>query len=179
MPSKKASGPENIQGNVTAEIFSKKMLNRGTIEKGNFCSEKTSFNHCKREASIQLALDSKFSLIQLISNNLSALTERDQADFRTLDLQYICSQFNIHPGTARCYNFNKLIRAITGTYRFKTGFHALTDIAAEFQRAIDNTTIGFANTNCFSNDLLILCSGSSNDYKNPVRNCLKKLFVKK
>ena len=35
---------------------------------------------------------------------------------------------------------------MTGTYRFKTGFYGLTDMPAEFQKAMDYTLIGLKNS---------------------------------
>ena len=35
---------------------------------------------------------------------------------------------------------------MTGTYSFQTGFYWLTDMPAEFQKAMDYTLIGLKNT---------------------------------
>ena len=51
-----------------------------------------------------------------------------------------------------------------GTYRFKTGFYGLTDMPAEFQKAIDYTLIGLKNTFCFLEDKLIVSKGSKEDH---------------
>ena len=62
-----------------------------------------------------------------------------------------------------------------GTYRFKTGFYGLTDMPAEFQKAIDYTLIGLKNTICFLEDKLIVSKGSKEDHFNLVVSCLEKL----
>ena len=65
---------------------------------------------------------------------------------------------------------------MTGTYRFKTGFYGLTDIPAEFQKAMDYTMlIGLENTFCFLDDILIVSKGSEEDHFKLVLDCLKKL----
>ena len=44
---------------------------------------------------------------------------------------------------------------MTGTYRFQGGFYGLTDMPAEFQKAMDYTLIGLKNTYCFLVDIRI------------------------
>ena len=48
---------------------------------------------------------------------------------------------------------------MTGTYCFKTGFYALTDLPAEFQKAIESTSAGLNNKFCFLDDILIVSRG--------------------
>ena len=62
---------------------------------------------------------------------------------------------------------------MTGTYRFHTGFYGLTDMPAEFQKAMNYTLIGLKNTYCFLDDLLIARKGSLEEHKCYVMNCLK------
>ena len=64
---------------------------------------------------------------------------------------------------------------MTGTYRFKTGFYGLTDMPAEFQRAIDCTLVGLDNTFCFLDDILIVSRGGIEKHLDLVRKCLIKL----
>ena len=64
---------------------------------------------------------------------------------------------------------------ITGTYRFKTGFYGLTDMPAEFQKAIDCTFAGLDNTFCFLDDILIVSRGGIEKHLDLVRKCLIKL----
>ena len=63
---------------------------------------------------------------------------------------------------------------MTGTYRFKTGFYELTDLPAEFQKVMDYTLIGFKNTFCFLDDMLIVSKVSEEDLFQLVLDCLKK-----
>ena len=64
---------------------------------------------------------------------------------------------------------------MTGTYRFKTGFYGLTDVPAEFQKAMDYTLIGLKNTICFLDDILIVSKGSEENHFKLVTDCLQKL----
>ena len=64
---------------------------------------------------------------------------------------------------------------MTGTYRFKTGFYGLTDIQAEFQKAMDFSLIDLKGTYCFLDDILIVSKGLEAEYKQYVLKCLKRL----
>ena len=64
---------------------------------------------------------------------------------------------------------------MTGTYRFKTGIYSLTDMPAEFQKAMGCTLIGLKNTFCFLDDILFMSKGSEEDHFQLVLDCLKKL----
>ena len=114
------------------------------------------------------------SLIQAISQTLST-AQQETAYFTTLDLQYAYSQLNLHSDTARHCNFNLVSGDMTGTYRFKTGFYGLTDMPAEFQKAIDCTLAGLINTICFLDDILIVSRGAIEQHLDLVRKCLMKL----
>ena len=42
---------------------------------------------------------------------------------------------------------------MTGTYRFQTGFYELTDMPADFQKAMSYTLMGLKNIYCFLDDI--------------------------
>ena len=148
--------PIHLQLKVKIEL--EKLLNEGQIEKLNNCSDQFFISPIvitvKKDKSIKIALDSKIlnkalhknkyqmpnivSLIQTISQTLSTAPQ-ETAYFMTLDLQYAYSQLKLHSDTARHCNFNIVSGDMTGTYRFKTGFYGLTDMPAEFKKAIDCT----------------------------------------
>ena len=113
------------------------------------------------------------SISQIITNYKTEPAE--QIYFSTIDLKYAYSQLNLHPETANHCNFNIVSGDMTGTYRFKTGFYCLTDMPAEFQKAMDYTLIGLKNTFCFLDDILIVRKGSEDDHFQLVLDCLKKL----
>ena len=114
-------------------------------------------------------------LIDTISQHLTDTQNGQQAYFTTLDLKYAYSQLKLHHDTAKHCNFNIICGESTGTYRFKTGFYGLTDMPAEFQKAIDYTLIGLQNTYCFLDDVIIVSTGTEADHLAYVHKCLKKL----
>ena len=158
--------PIHLQPKLKIELA--KLLNEGHIEKLTNCSDQFFISPIvitvKNDQSIKIALDSKIlnksihknkyqmpnidSLIQTIFQTLS-IAPHETAYFTTLDLQYLYSQLNLHNDTAHHCNFNIVCGHMTGTYRFKTGFYGLTDMPAEFQKAIDCTLAGLDNTFCF------------------------------
>ena len=66
-------------------------------------------------------------------------------------------------------------RESTGFYRFKTGYYGLTDMPAEFQKAMDFTPICLQNSYCFLDDIIIVTTGTESDHLAYVTKCLKKL----
>ena len=58
----------------------------------------------------------------------------------------------------------------TRTYRFNTGFYGLTDMPAEFQKAIDITLANLTNTFSFLDDIKIVTRGGG------IQNHKEKLF---
>ena len=64
---------------------------------------------------------------------------------------------------------------MTGIYRFKTGFYGLTDMPAEFQKAIDCTLASLSNTCCFLDDMLIVGRGKIEQHLDLIRKGLIKL----
>ena len=64
---------------------------------------------------------------------------------------------------------------MTGTYRFQKRFYVITDMSAEFQKAMGYNLIGLKNTYCFLDDILIVSKGSLEEYKSYVMNCLQRL----
>ena len=71
--------------------------------------------------------------------------------------------------------FNIICGDSTGTYRFKTGFYGLTDMPAEFQKAMDYTLVGLTNTFCFLDDIIVVSKGSRESHLKYVYKCLQKL----
>ena len=114
------------------------------------------------------------SLIQTISQTRSTAPQ-ETAYFTTLGLQNAYSQLDLHSDTARHCNFNLVSGDMTGTYHFKTGLYGLTDMPAEFQKAIDCTLTGLDNTFCVLDDILIVSRGGIEKLLKLVRKCLKKL----
>ena len=172
-----------------------KLSEQGHIEKIQECSDKNFISQIvitvKKEKSVKLALDSKLlnkaihknkyqmpnidSLIDSISQHINDSNHGDDVYFSTIDLKYAYSQLNLHPDTARHCNFNIICGNATGTYRFKTGFYGLTDMLAEFQKAMDYTLIGLSNTYCFFDDIIVVSKGTKESHLKYVYKCLQKL----
>ena len=185
--------PINVQPRVSSEL--ERLQTEGHIEKLSSCSDEHFISpiviRVKKDQSIKLALDSKVLnkaihknkyqmpktelLIDIISQHLTDTQNGQQAYFTTLDLKYAYSLLKLHHDTAKHCNFNIICGEPTGTYRFKTGFYGLTDIPAEFQKAIDYTLIGLQNTYCFLDDIIIVSTGTEADHLAYVHKCLKKL----
>ena len=86
----------------------------------------------------------------------------------------------IHTNKYEMPNIDSLIDSVsigelTGTYRFKTGFYGLTDMPAEFQKAMDYTLVGLTNTYCFLDDIIVVSKGSKESHIKYVNKCLQKL----
>ena len=172
-----------------------RLQTEGHIEKLSSCSDEHFISPIvitvKKDHSIKLALDSKVlnkaihkkkyqmpnieMLIDTISQHLTNTQNGQQAYFTTLDLKYAYSQLKLHHDTAKHCNFNIICGESTGTYRFQTGFYGLTDMPAEFQKAMDYTVIGLQNTYCFLDDIIIFSTGTEADHLAYVYKCLKKL----
>ena len=184
--------PIHLQPKVKIEL--EKLLNEGHIEKLTNCSDHFFISPIvitvKKNQSIKIALDSKILIKAIHKNkyqmpNIDSLTQtisqtpstapQETAYFTTLVLQYAYSQLNLHSHTARHCNFNLVNGDMTGTYRFKTEFYSLTDMPAEFQKAIDCTLAGLDNTFCFLDDIIIVSRGGIEKHLDLVRKCLIKL----
>ena len=110
-----------------------------------------------------------------ISQHLTDTQNIQPAFFSTIDLKYAYSWLQLHKDTAKLCNFIITCGESTGTYRFKTRFYVLTDMLAEFPRAMDYTLVGPQNTYCFLDDSIIVNTGSDFDQLRYVIKCLKKL----
>ena len=186
--------PINLIRKVSDEL--KKLSDQGHIKKLQECSVITFISPIvitvKKDKSVKLALDSKVlnkalhknkyqmpnidSLIDFISQHINNSNSGDNVYFSTIDLKYAYSQLQLHPETYRHCNFNIIFGDSTGTYRFKTGFYSLTDMPAEFQKAMDYTLVGLTNTFCFLDDILIISKGNNESDIQYVYKCLQKTW---
>ena len=186
--------PVNLQDRVEKEL--QKLIKEGHITKLDACSDEYFISPIvitvKRDDSIKLALDSKLinksihknkyqmpnidNLLDNVGEQLNRSKEDNtQVWFSSIDLKYAYSQLKLHPDTSKHCNFNIVGGRATGTYRFLTGFYGLTDMPAEFQKAIDNTLMNLSNTFCFLDDILIASRGTKTEHMTLVNNCLQRL----
>ena len=144
----------------------------------------------KRDKSIKLALESKLlnkavhknkyqmpnfdCLMDSISQQISSPSTEGPAWFSTLEIKHTYSQIPLHRDTAKPCNFNIVGGDPTGTTRFLTGFYGLTDMTAEFQKALDNTLFGTTNKYCFLDDILIVSKGTIETHMKSKYKCLEK-----
>ena len=102
--------------------------------------------------------------IDLLLDNIAQVVKSDitkQTLFSKLDLRYAYSQIPLDQQTRQQCNFSLIGGNATGTYQFQTGFYGLTDMPAEFQKAIDLTLTNCTNTYAYLNDILIVTKGST------------------
>ena len=92
----------------------------------------------KYQINIDLLLD---NIAQVVKSN-----DNQQTLFSTLDLRYAYSQIQLDKSTREQCNFSLIGGNATGTYQFQTGFYGLTDMPAEFHKAIDLTLTNCSNT---------------------------------
>ena len=63
----------------------------------------------------------------------------------------------------------------TGTYQIRTGFYGLTDMPAEFQKAVDLTLTNCSKTYAYLDDILIVTKGNVETQRQKLQTVLTKL----
>ena len=92
--------------------------------------------------------------IDLLLDNIAQVVKSDKSNqtlFSTLDLRYAHLQIPLDKATREQCNFSLIGSNATGTYQFQTGFYGLTDMPAEFQKAVDLTVTNCNNTYAYLN----------------------------
>ena len=158
--------PFKLKEKVNIEL--RKLLDEKHFIKLSSCPDKYFISPIvvtvKKDQTIKLALDSKVlnktihknkhqmpkfdTLIESISQQISAPASQNTTYFSTIDLKYAYSQLNFDTNTANLCSFIVISGDMTGTYRYQTGLYGLTDMPAEFQKAMDYTLIALKNTYC-------------------------------
>ena len=113
-------------------------------------------------------------LMDSIAQTITQASDEGEVQFSTIDLRYAYSQLPQDPETAKHCNFNIIGGQATGTYRFKTGFCGLTDMPAEFPKAIEITLANPTNTFSFLDDIIIVTGGGIQNHKEKLFKCLDK-----
>ena len=129
----------------------------------------------KKDRTVKLALDSKkinkfihknkyqMPNIDLLLDNIAQVVKSDKTKptlFSKLDLRYAYSQIPLDRKTREQCNFSLVGGNATGTYQFQTGFYGLTDMPAEFQKAVDLTLTNCTNTYAYLDDILVVTKGN-------------------
>ena len=97
--------------------------------------------------------------IDLLLDNVAQVVKSDkpkQTLFSTLDLCYAYSQIPLGKTTKEQCILSPIGSNATGTYEFQTGFYGLTDMPAEFQKAIDLPLANCTKHYAFLDDILIV-----------------------
>ena len=93
--------------------------------------------------------------------------------FTTIILQYAYTHVNIHTETAQNCYLIILSGDTTAPCRFKTRYYGLTNMPADFQKAIDTILIDFTNTQSFLYYKLIATSDTLDGQLDLDRKCLE------
>ena len=115
------------------------------------------------------------TLNESISQQISAPALQNTAFSSKFDLKYAYSELKVDSNTANPCNFKIISGDMTGTYIIQPGLYGLTDMPAEFQKAMDYTLIGLKTTHCFLKCILIASKGSEVEHKHYILNCLRRL----
>ena len=117
----------------------------------------------------------KFQLLIFysITSQTKKSDTKEQTLFSSLDLRY--SQIPLDKKTREQCNFSLIGGNATGTFQFETGFYGLTDMPAEFQKAIDLTITNCKNTYAYLDDILIITKGSIEKHKETLEKVLHRL----
>ena len=75
-------------------------------------------------------------LMNSIAQTITQPSNEGEVLFSTIDLRYAYRKLPLDGDTAKHGDFNIIGGQATGTYRFNTGFHGLTDLRAEFQKQL-------------------------------------------
>ena len=100
---------------------------------------------------------------------------KEQILFSSLDLRYAYSQIPLDKKRREQCNFSLFGGNATGTYQFQTGVYILTDMLAEFQKAIDLTLTNCKNTYAYLDDILIITKRSVEKHKETQEKSLHRL----
>ena len=120
--------------------------------------------------------------IDLVLDNIAEVVKsnnKQQTLFSTLDLRYAYSQIPLDKPTREQGNFCLIGGNATVTYQLQTGFYGLTDMPAEFQKAIDLTLTNSLNTYACLGDSLIVTKGSIDIHKKKLQTILEKARCRK
>ena len=116
--------------------------------------------------------------IDLLLDTIAQVVKSDktkQTLFSNFDLRYAYFQIPLDQKTREQCNFSLIGGNATGTYQFQTGFYGLTDVPAEFQKAVDMTLTNSTNTYAYLDDILIVTKGSTELHQQKLKAVLDKL----
>ena len=116
--------------------------------------------------------------IDLLQDNIAQVVKPDKSNqtlFTKLDLRYAYSQIPLDKTTREQCNFSLICGNATGIYQFQTGFYGLTDMPAEFKKAVDLTLTNCNSTYAYLDDILIVIKGTMETHSQKLQTVLTKL----
>ena len=186
--------PTHIQEKVEQELRS--LIDQGHIVELEKCNDQQFISRIvitvKKDQSIKLAMDSKqinkmmhkkkyqMPNIDVLLDNVAQSAQQGHNKpgttlFSTIDLRYAYSQLKLDDATREQSNFSIIGGHATGTYQYQTNFYGLTDMPAEFQKAIDPTLNKERDIFAFLDDILIISHGTKEDHMNKLKRIVDKL----
>ena len=148
----------------------------------------------KKDQTVKFALDSKkinkfihknkyqMPNIDLLLDNIAQVVKSDKTKpklFSKLDLRYAYSQILLDRKSREQCNFSLVGGNATGTYQFRTGFYGLTDMPAEFQKAVDLTLTNCTNTYAYLDDILVVTKGNKELHQQKLKAVLDSTLYSK
>ena len=105
-------------------------------------------------------------LTDITSQHLTETQNGQQACITGKELKDKYSQLQFHNETAKQCSFNFICGESTSIYSFKAVFFGLTDMLAEFQKAMNYLLIGLQSTYCFLDYNIIVSTVAESDQIN-------------
>ena len=171
-----------------------RLVEEGHIEKANEVTDKQFFQPVfitvKKDKRVKTALDARAlnneivkdkhqmpNLKHLVDLVAEPLDEKEPGKLvcTSLDMGYAYGRVSFDRETAKHCNFQIIGGKATVTYRFVTGFHGLTILQTEFQKAMDQELRKFPYTYVFLDDILIVTKVSKENNLEVIRQVLKRL----
>ena len=116
------------------------------------------------------------TLIDQVGHTIARITSKNKDILLSkIDLRYAYSQLRLDQKTAEHCNFSILCGPATGTYQFQTGFYGLTNMPADFQKAVDNTLVNIENIFAYLDDILIVTENDLDIHIRKIKEVLLRL----
>ena len=181
--------PIHFQKIVKNEL--EKIIEKGHMEKADKTTENCfvspAFETIKKDKSVKIALGSrklnepcikrkatKPNMEELISKISAKITKKyGELWMSKINLDYAYGQAKLSTEASRHCVFSIIGGDFTGHYRFKKGFHGLSDIPTVFQKHIDKV-LEF-KTPVWLDDIICVTNGTIEAHEQELREVLSKL----
>ena len=92
-------------------------------------------------------------------------SNKDDISLSKTDLRYAYNQLRLDKATAQHCYFSFMCGPATGTYQFQTRFCGVTNISADFQKAVDNTPVNIDNFVAYLDDISIVTENNIDSHR--------------